>query len=122
MQIRKLLSFATEAVTAGLAFAFVLLLLFKPETFETRPSVEFVEAPAPSRAAGDIKMVSYADAVELAAPAVVNIYTRKLITQRPNPLFEDPLFRRFFGDRIPAPEQRQENSLGSGVILDSLKP
>jgi serine protease DegS len=118
MQIRKLLSFATEAITAGLAFAFVLLLLFKPEIFENKPAVEFVEAPPPATAAGDIKMVSYADAVALAAPAVVNVYTRKMVTQRSNPLFDDPLFRRFFGDRIPAPQQRQENSLGSGVIIN----
>jgi serine protease DegS len=49
---------------------------------------------------------------------VVNVYTRKMVTQRSNPLFDDPLFRRFFGDRIPAPQQRQENSLGSGVIIN----
>ncbi len=118
MQARKLLSFATEAITAGLAFAFVLLLLFKPEAFESRPTVEFVEAPAPARQAIEGGMASYAQAVEIAAPAVVNVYTRKVVTQRLNPLFEDPLFRRFFGDRIPAPRQRLENSLGSGVIVN----
>ena len=117
MQIRKLISFTTEAITAGLAFAFVLLLLFRPETFEGRPTVEFVEAPPPQR--DDVSsMVSYAHAVEIAAPAVVNIYTRKVVEQRTNPLFDDPLFRRFFGDRIPAPQKQLENSLGSGVIVN----
>lgn len=119
MQLRKLLSFAIEAITAGLAFAFVLLLLFKPEAFESRPTVEFVEAPAPQRQAAQDGMASYADAVDIAAPAVVNIYTRKLVTQRSNPLFQDPFFRRFFGDRMPAPQQRLENSLGSGVIVNT---
>ena len=118
MQLRKLVSFATEAITAGLAFAFVLLLLFKPEAFEGRPSVEFIEAPAPERGIASNSLASYADAVEAAAPAVVNIYTRKVVTQRRNPLFDDPFFKRFFGDRIPAPKQRLENSLGSGVIVN----
>lgn len=119
MQIRKLINFATEAITAGLAFAFVLLLLFKPEAFEGQPTVEFVEAPAPKRDASSNTMVSYAHAVEIAAPAVVNIFTRKVVEQRTNPLFDDPFFRRFFGDRIPAPQKQLENSLGSGVIVNN---
>ncbi len=118
MRLRTLISFATEAITAGLAFAFVLLLLFKPETFEGRPSVEFVEAPSSQRAAVTA-MASYADAVDTAAPAVVNVYTRKLVTQRSNPLFDDPFFRRFFGDKLPEPQKRLENSLGSGVIVNN---
>ena len=40
--------------------------------------------------------VSYADAVSKAQPAVVNIYTTKLITERRHPLYDDPRFRRFF--------------------------
>ena len=119
MQLRKLVSFATEAITAGLAFAFVLLLLFKPEAFEGRPSVEFIEVSAPERDTTTGLLASYANAVETAAPAVVNIYTRKVVTQRRNPLFDDPFFQRFFGDRIPAPQKRLENSLGSGVIVNS---
>jgi serine protease DegS len=120
MQLRKFLSFATEAITAGLAFAFVLLLLFKPEAFEGgSKKVEFVEAPAPARQELQGGLASYAHAVEIAAPSVVNVYTRKVVTQRANPLLQDPFFRRFFGDRIPAPQKRLENSLGSGVIVNS---
>lgn len=119
MQMRKILSFLTEAVTAGLAFAFVLLLLFQPDTFQ-RPNVEFLEAPANDNTRINIQgTVSYADAVSIAAPAVVNIYTRTVTAQRRHPAQEDPLLRRFFGDTIPAPRQRQENSLGSGVIVNS---
>jgi serine protease DegS len=55
--------------------------------------------------------VSYAQAVEAAAPAVVNVYTTKIITERVN-----PLLLYFFGDQV-APRQRLENSLGSGVIV-----
>ena len=55
--------------------------------------------------------------VETAAPAVVNIYTQKRVREQRNPLMDDPLFRRFFGDNLPAPRERMENSLGSGVII-----
>lgn len=38
-----------------------------------------------------------------------------------NPFFEDPFFRRFFGEeferRIPAPQDHQEQGLGSGVVV-----
>ncbi|MBI1774996.1 MAG: DegQ family serine endoprotease [Proteobacteria bacterium] len=65
---------------------------------------------------------SYAPLVKEVAPAVVNIYARKVVRQRSvPPFFEDPIFRRFFGD-LPgqgAPSQRVQNSLGSGVIVRS---
>lgn len=59
--------------------------------------------------------------------AVVNISSvKKLNTKREgergNPFFDDPLFRRFFGEeferRMPAPRNR-EQGLGSGVIISS---
>lgn len=63
--------------------------------------------------------LSYAPLVKRAAPAVVNVYTRKVVTARQrSPFFNDPFFRRFFGDGFGgAPRQRTENSLGSGVIV-----
>lgn len=60
--------------------------------------------------------ISYADAVELAAPAVVNIYTRTLVRRQPHPIFDAPLFQRFFG-KNPEPDERIQSSLGSGVIM-----
>lgn len=60
--------------------------------------------------------VSYADAVDLAAPAVVNIYTRTLVQREHHPIFDDPLFQRFFG-KNPQPDSRIQSSLGSGVIM-----
>ena len=64
---------------------------------------------------------SYAPLVERGAPAVVNIYTSKLVqqNQRLGGLFNDPFFRRFFGENfLPTlPRERIENSLGSGVIV-----
>jgi Do/DeqQ family serine protease len=63
--------------------------------------------------------LSFAPLVKQAAPAVVNIYTQKVVRQRVSPLFEDPLFRQFFGNMIPPgmSRERLENSLGSGVIV-----
>ncbi|HWM49222.1 MAG TPA: DegQ family serine endoprotease [Xanthobacteraceae bacterium] len=61
--------------------------------------------------------LSYAPAVKRVAPSVVNVYAAKAVAVR-NPLFEDPLFRRFFGG--PAgPREQMQRSLGSGVIVDS---
>ncbi|HEX6959662.1 MAG TPA: DegQ family serine endoprotease [Ferrovibrio sp.] len=61
--------------------------------------------------------LSFAPLVKRVAPAVVNIYTRRTVRTLPSPLFNDPFFRRFFGDQFPGAEQ-QQNSLGSGVIVD----
>jgi Do/DeqQ family serine protease len=58
--------------------------------------------------------LSYAPVVRRVAPAVVNVYAAKTVTNR-NPLFDDPLFRRFFGGPDGPQVQR---SLGSGVIVD----
>jgi len=57
---------------------------------------------------------SYAEAVDRAAPAVVNIYTARVVREqiRPNPIEE------LFGDVGPRYRQRVEQSLGSGVIVD----
>ncbi len=66
--------------------------------------------------------LSFAPLVKRAAPAVVNIYTKRVVRDRPvSPFFDDPFFRRFFGDRFSfgRPRERVENSLGSGVIVRS---
>jgi serine protease Do len=59
----------------------------------------------------------------VATPSVVNISTTRLIKSReetPFDLFDDPFFRRFFGDQFPhpnIPKEHKEQSLGSGVIV-----
>ena len=60
--------------------------------------------------------LSYAPVVKRVAPAVVNVYAAKVVKNR-NPLFEDPIFRRFFG--VPGNGGNSiQRSLGSGVIVD----
>ncbi|MFC4876219.1 S1C family serine protease [Microbulbifer halophilus] len=61
--------------------------------------------------------VSYARAVSVAGPAVVNIYTRKAVPQRRHPLFNDPLFRHLFDNMNVPQRERMQSNLGSGVIV-----
>ena len=61
---------------------------------------------------------SYADAVALAGPAVVNIFTTKVRTARRPFTFRDPYLQRHFGNMLPERLNRKSaTSLGSGVIL-----
>ncbi|MBE0505347.1 MAG: Do family serine endopeptidase [Marinospirillum sp.] len=63
--------------------------------------------------------VSYASAVRMAAPAVVNIYTTKVVEQEAHPFMNDPFFRHFFGQGGQPRQQRMQSSLGSGVIVSA---
>lgn len=62
---------------------------------------------------------SFASLVERVAPAVVNIYAKRMVRQRTNPLFDDPFFGRLFGDVFKRNRPQEERSLGSGVIMDA---
>ena len=61
--------------------------------------------------------ISYAAAVERAAPAVVNVYTTTIVETRAHPLARDPFFRNFFNLPSEPRRKRMESSLGSGVIV-----
>ncbi|MDX1574644.1 MAG: Do family serine endopeptidase [Kiloniellales bacterium] len=68
--------------------------------------------------------LSFAPVVRRAAPAVVNIYAKRMAQQQAfSPLFDDPFFKRFFGEGFGGdfgrPRQRPQNALGSGVIVDA---
>ncbi len=60
--------------------------------------------------------LSFAPVVRQAAPAVVNIYAKRVVNVRSSPFRGDPFFEGLFRD-FSTPRQRVENSLGSGVIL-----
>ncbi len=56
--------------------------------------------------------------LERVTPGVVNIAVRGHVPGRPNPLFDDPFFRRFFN--LPGrPPAREFQAAGSGVIVDA---
>jgi S1-C subfamily serine protease len=82
-----------------------------PSTSPVAPSTSPVAPVAP------VVMQSFADSVARAAPAVVNIYTARVVRERtqaaPSP------WNQLFGD-WPSYRQRVERSLGSGVIVDAM--
>ncbi|HRR68142.1 MAG TPA: DegQ family serine endoprotease [Desulfomonilia bacterium] len=55
------------------------------------------------------------DVVEKVLPSVVNISSVKKVSTNQSPLFSDPFFRDFFGNRVP--RERVQQALGSGVIV-----
>ena len=80
------------------------------------------EAPVKVPASREDITLSFAPVVKRAAPSVVNIYTSRHIQVAPDasPLFNDPFFNQFFAPRLRAyPKEREVQSLGSGVIVDS---
>jgi Do/DeqQ family serine protease len=94
---------------------------------------EAVESPAtanPQVVAGSGSILTGANSnfitqvVDKVGPAVVRINASKTVTTRqaPSDEFEDPFFRRFFGDRVPQPNQPEEREVqrgtGSGFIIN----
>jgi serine protease DegS len=127
--ILRILTFITASAIMGLAAAFVAVVV-RPELIARRaptpgpapvsqlapspaPPAPVVQSPAPPAPPPVVN--SYAEAVERAAPAVVNIYTARLVTER----IQRNAIEELFGDARPRFRQRLEQSLGSGVIVDS---
>jgi serine protease Do len=67
-------------------------------------------------------MLSYSPLVKQVSPAVVNIYTKRVVTRRISPFGGDPFFEQFFGRGFGGGLSRKqlESSLGTGVIVDPL--
>jgi Do/DeqQ family serine protease len=67
--------------------------------------------------AGGQSLPSLAPMLRGVTPAVVSIQSKHVVRTR-NPLADDPFFRQFFG--IPdMPQERIEQALGSGVVVDA---
>ncbi len=100
----KNLVFLLQWVSAGLAIAFIAVLV--------RPDLIGAGQAGPDSAPGG----SYAHAVAAARPAVVNIYTRRRVATEPAQTDAERA-RRLPRRRAQPPPVRFENSLGSGVIV-----
>lgn len=61
--------------------------------------------------------LSFAPVARQASRSVVNIYAKRVIARQVSPFADDPFFSQFFGLGRAVP--RVENSLGSGVVVDS---
>ncbi|MGE5238545.1 MAG: DegQ family serine endoprotease [Chloroflexota bacterium] len=87
-------------------------------------AIVHAEEPRISKEAIDILTKTNQAISEVAAavkPSVVNVSTTRTIRTPGNPFFDDPFFRRFFGDEFGQygkPRERKQASLGSGVIVD----
>ncbi|HIK40452.1 HhoA/HhoB/HtrA family serine endopeptidase [Thermoleptolyngbya sp. M55_K2018_002] len=87
--------------------------------------VSQVQAPAavsaPSAAAAFASGGSnfIANAAERVGPAVVRIDSSRTVTRRVPEAFNDPFFRRFFGEEGMPPSSRVQQGIGSGVIIDA---
>ncbi|WP_218043101.1 S1C family serine protease [Steroidobacter gossypii] len=117
--VPQTLLFLLKWTLVGLAIAAVLMLV---RPIQQGPTAAAAPAQQDSPATpasftpreGEVR-TSFADAVSRAGPAVVNIYTARVVASVPNAAFGNPLLRQ-----NPAQVRRRvEGSLGSGVILDS---
>ena len=102
---RKTFEFLGKWIIAGLATAFVIVFLWPELLAARRPPVA---APPPLAEAA----TSFANAVSASGPAVVNVYTARQVSIRPEPSQFDRLLAEEWGPRAEA-------SLGSGVIVDA---
>jgi serine protease DegS len=112
MFLQRLLQFVGWPITAGVIIALLALLLF-PQ-LRVAPT-----APPASNNSPGTGVVSYADAVNRAAPAVVNVYTEKRVVQRNQNLSNNPFFRHLYNNSNIPQQERMQKTLGSGVIVDN---
>ncbi len=108
MNLKQALTFVAQSIVVGLAAAAVVLLL--------------MPGSLPFNSAKQVN--SYHTAIEAAAPAVVNIYSGNTYAEQKNPILQDPLFRRFFGESSQgntssSKTKKRIASKGSGVIMDA---
>ena len=91
-RLKPVLVFLLQSIVVGLAAAFVAVLI--------RPQL----LPSLGQPEPRLQAASYADAVAISAPAVANVYTRRLILSR--------------GDGSSPDRFRTNTSLGSAVVID----
>jgi serine protease Do len=107
--------------------AFLVILVFTAALAGCRRGAEQPKFTLPQSAANGggaavVEHNSYADVVARVAPAVVTIRAERLVrAPRQHPFFDDPMFRDFFGGRVPQQQQQpaetRQRALGSGVVI-----
>ncbi len=73
---------------------------------------------------GTLEAASFSNIVKRVAPSVVKITTttkakRVAMNGQQFPGFDNPMFRQFFGGRVPEMQQPPQSGLGSGVIISA---
>lgn len=109
--------------------ACVLVAIAVVRANESKPEPVFSEDSTPIVRESNVGL-SYAPVVKKVRPSIVSVWTSKTV-QVPqmsgfgggNPFFDEPLFRRFFGDQGQSstpnrqPQKQKRTGLGSGVIV-----
>jgi serine protease DegQ len=114
-------AFIVRFVILGLAVAFVLGLFWPDMGSRLRSRVGLgktaTEVTSPIAHSG-LGPVSYADAVAIAAPSVVNIYANKIVSEPALKMYNNPVLQQLFGG-APTTYKHSEQTLGSGVIVSA---
>ena len=104
---------ARFAMRGGLAALLLSVLMVQPAAAQDR------RIP---RAQDEIRL-SFAPIVRQAAPAVTNIFAKRVVRgEVRSPLLNDPFLKRFFEEGFfgrQLPRERMQNTLGSGVLVRS---
>ncbi|KAE8439149.1 Do family serine endopeptidase [Vreelandella piezotolerans] len=106
----------SEAPPANVETPPALVPTTSSESSANRPAPDIRQAAPLTRHQGP---ASYSNAVNQAAPAVVNIYSSRIVERDQHPLMSDPFFNQFFSGDDATTHQRMLSSLGSGVIVSN---
>ena len=109
----------TTAIATGAAVMATIATVALTTTSPTPVKADIPPALLAPTAAGQVP--SLAPMLKTVLPTVVNIAVSSKV-QIQNPLLNDPFFRRFFN--VPPnqqPQEREEQAIGSGVIVDAAK-
>ncbi|MGQ4650106.1 HhoA/HhoB/HtrA family serine endopeptidase [Lyngbya aestuarii] len=130
MKSTKIFFFLRQSITHLLAILLgtilavgvyqVLPSLAAPAPINTEPGTPTLTAQR-QPAANPVTHSSFVTAaVNRVGPAVVQVDTERTVTRRVDPFFDDPFFRRFFGEGVSPqlPEERRLRGQGSGFIID----
>lgn len=130
--MHKLWLLFAQTVTACLGVLFIVTTL-RPDWISASPSAlspslvrvpQQVLIPGASPAASEnghmaTMVASYSTAVAVAAPSVVNIYTRKHVNVPLLTVPGDPAMEKLLGDMPGFNRNKESTSLGSGVVVQA---
>ena len=108
-KLKEITIFTLRFSAYGLAVAFLFLLITHDNLLQ---NISFPSTFKPNH-------YSFNNAVESAAPAVVNVYASRLYQEKEYSVFQNPLLQRFFGNPSESTKTRPNSSIGSGVIIDA---
>ena len=119
--LRKFWLLFAQACTLCLAALFVVATLrpdLLPRFTQKVGNIVLMQQSAPAATApiepgGNL---TFADAARKAMPAVVNIYSSKVVRSR-NPVLDDSILKRYFPGLAERSSSRRATNLGSGVIV-----